>query len=42
MMEGERNGHDSGVGMILDDLKDLLRQGEQGAWGESEWSAGLA
>ena len=27
--------------MILDELKDLLRQGEQGDWSESEWTAAL-
>ena len=27
--------------MILDELKDLLLQGERGGWGESEWSAAL-
>ena len=28
--------------MILGQLKDLLRQGEQGGWSESDWSAALA
>ena len=28
--------------MILDQLKDLLRQGEQDGWSESDWTAAVA
>ena len=37
---GKRAG-ELGVAMILDDLKDLLRRGDEGSWGESEWSSAL-